>query len=252
MASSRLHRSLRLRDSIVIESNAHCLRVPQHTASAEDIMFIKILDCIGALSCIRADQKKKNSNCANREEGQAEVLLSYKHRVFWQAVREVADQEAALEDVPAKKKEKETTSALDFMLDCFPDDSKRSDGRLWLSLPLAVSLPSSSRLEDIHTLLVANPAVVKAPADDTNQLNSRHLAALMKNPWIEIIQRLQVCDPGFGLSKDRFRNTPLRLAGRYLDARDVNRIDYATYTMHYVRNSIKSVGHIMTVGQFIT
>ena len=121
---------------------------------------------------------------------------------------------------------------------------------------VAVAVASSRRIsaqqEDIHTLLVANPAVVKAPADDTNQLNSRHLAAMMKNPWIEIIQRLQVYAPGFGLSKDRFRNTPLRLAGRYLDARDVNRIDYATYTMHYVRNSIKSVGHIMTVGQFIT
>ena len=154
-----------------------------------------ILDYMGALSCIRADQKKKNSSYASREEGQAEALISCKHRVFWQAVREISDHEAALEDVAADNKKKEKSSALDFMLACFPDDVKPSDGRLWLPLHLAVSV-SSSRLEDIHTLFTANPAAIKAPADETNQLNPCHLAAMIKNPRMEMIQRLQIYDPG--------------------------------------------------------
>ena len=210
---SRLNRSLRLRDSLVPNLNAQRSRIPQHTTSAEDIMFMHILDCIGALSCISANQKKKKkkSNCANSEKEQASAgLLSCKHRVFWQAVREIADQEAALDT----KVKTEISSALDFMLDYFLDDSKRSDGRLWLPLHLAVSMPSS-RLEDIHTLFTANLAAIKAPADEFSKLNPCHLAAMMKNPRMEIIQRLHIYYPDFGSSLDSDSNTPLHLAAMY-------------------------------------
>jgi ankyrin repeat protein len=220
MTSSRLRKSLCLRDSILTKSTNgyRRSRSTRHTASAEDIIFIHILDCMGALSCIRADQKKTNNNSyANREEGQAEALISCKHRVFWQAVREIADHEAALEDVAADNKKKEKSSALDFMLACFPDEMKPSDGRLWLPLHLAVSVPSS-RLEDIHTLFTANPAAIKAPADETTQLNPCHLAAMMKKPRMEMIQRLQIYYPDFGSSLDSDLNTPLHLAARYSDS----------------------------------
>ena len=101
-----------------------------------------------------------------------------------------------MEDISTtREEENEKASALDFMLECFPDDSKRSDGRLWLPLHLAVSVPSS-RLEDIHTLFTANPAAIKAPADDMYKFNPCHLAAMMKNPRMEMIQRLQIYDPG--------------------------------------------------------
>ena len=220
MASSRFERSLAIRDSIVAESNAHPRRTSQHSHTAEEIMFMHILNCIGALSCIRANQKTKQPNICrvNNSEGeQASALRSCMHRVFWQAVREIADREAALEDIPDTEDEKEKSSALDFVLDCFPDDTKRSDGRLWLPLHLAVSMPSS-RLEDIHTLFMADPAAIKAHADETNQLNPCPLAVMRKNPRMDIIPQLQIYDPGFGLSKDRFRNTPLHLAARYSDS----------------------------------
>jgi hypothetical protein len=214
----RLERSNNLRDSIIVESNAQRPRMSQSYPTTEDIMFMHILDYIGALSCIRADQRKNTFNkCNSKKEQASAALLSCKHRAFWQAVREIDDREAALEEISDTKVETEKASALDFMLDCFPDDSKRSDGRLWLSLHLAVSVPSS-RLEDIHTLFTANPAAIKAPADETNQLNPCHLAAMMANPRMEIIQRLQIYDPGFGSLVDSDSNTPLHLAARYLDS----------------------------------
>ena len=211
----RLERSNKLRDSIIVESNAQRSRTSQSYPTTEDIMFMHILDYIGALSCIRADQRKKTlNNCRtdNSENEQASaVLLSCKHRIFWQAVRVIADREAALEDISDTK---EKASALDFMLDCFPDDSKRFDGRLWLPLHLAVSMPSS-RLEDIHTLFTANPAAIKTPADEFSQLNPCNLAAMMKNPRMEIIGSY---DPVFGSSVGSDSNTALHLAARYADS----------------------------------
>ena len=105
----RLKRSNNLRDSIIVESNAQRPRTSQSYPTTEDIMFMHILDYIGALSCIRADQRKKTlNNCRtdNSKKEQAEaVLLSCKHRVFWQAVREIADREATLEDISDTKVE---------------------------------------------------------------------------------------------------------------------------------------------------
>ena len=92
------------------------------------------------------------------------------------------------------------SSAVGFVLECFPGDTKRSDGRLLLPLHLAVSV-SSSRLEDIHTLFTADPAAIKSNAyDETNKLNPFHLAVMRKNPRMEIIEQLQIYFPGFGSS----------------------------------------------------
>ena len=174
-------------------------------------MFVHILDCMGALSCIRKDHKKNNSSKNSSSNNNEEGLTACKHRVFWQAVREIADQEAVLEDTPATEEEKK--SSLDFLLESFPDETKLSDGRMWLPLHLAVSLPIS-RLEDIEILFTANPAAIKAGADETSKLNPCHLAA-MKNPRMEIIQRLEMYYPRFGSSLDNYSNTPLHYAARY-------------------------------------
>jgi ankyrin repeat protein len=66
-----------------------------------------------------------------------------------------------------------------------------------------------------HTLFTANPAAIKAPADETNQLNPCHVAAMMKTPGMEIIGS---DDPDFGSLVDRDSNTPLHLAARYSDS----------------------------------
>ena len=151
-----------------------------YPTNTEDIMFLHILDCIGELSCIRANQKMKSNNSRKdySEGEQASRLQSCKHRTFWLAVREIADREAALKDISDTEIKKKKSTALDVMLDCFPDDRKRSDGRLWLPLHLAMSV-ASCRLEDINTLFKANPAAITAHADETNQLNPCHLAVMM-------------------------------------------------------------------------
>ena len=219
--SSRLDKSLRFRDSIL---NAKQPRTSVHnrcTKNADDAMFLHILDCIGALSCMREEQKKSfcrenSSSSCNSNQEQASALLSCKHRVFWQAVREIADREAALKDIPATE-EKKKSSALDYLLEYFPDETKQSDSRLWLPLHFAVCLPRS-RLEDIETLFTANPAAIKAGADEISELNPFHLAAMTKNPRMEIIQRLRLYYLHGGSSLDSSSNTPLHLAARHSDS----------------------------------
>ena len=119
-------------------------------------MFMHILDCIGALSFIRANQKQKRDNTSM--EGSAAALMASKHRVFWQTVREIADREAALEDISAEEYNQsiQKNRSLDCVLKCFPDDAKGSDGRMWLPLHWAVTLPAI-HLSDIETIFAANP-----------------------------------------------------------------------------------------------
>jgi hypothetical protein len=51
-------------------------------------------------------ENSNNSSSDNDEEEQASALLSCKHRVFWQVVREIADRKAVLDDVPVTIYEK--------------------------------------------------------------------------------------------------------------------------------------------------
>jgi hypothetical protein len=72
MACRLLERSNKLRDSIIVESNAQRSRTSQSYPTTEDIMFMHILDYIGALSCIRADQRKKTLNNCRTDNGENE------------------------------------------------------------------------------------------------------------------------------------------------------------------------------------
>ena len=117
-----------------------------------------------------------------------------------------------MKDISAEEEE-ETSSASDFILECFSDDMKQSDGRLWLPLHLAISV-SSSRLEGIHTL---STVATKAYADETNQLNPCHLATTAKNSLTNIIVQSQKLYPGLISKLDCDSNTPLHLTARYLD-----------------------------------
>ena len=65
MSSSRLKKCLSLRDSIVTRSKSHSSG--NIATNNEDHIFMHILDCIGALSCIRAEQKKEADTNMERE-----------------------------------------------------------------------------------------------------------------------------------------------------------------------------------------
>ena len=174
-------------------------------------MFMHILDCIGSLSCIRAYQKKRRSI---KDDGHE--LMSSKYRVFWQAIREIADREITQEGTAGKEKTASIPDnmALNFVLRCFPDESKRSDGRTWLPLHFAMSLPTVS-LVDVQTLFAVNPASIKTHTREDKKLNPCHLAAMMKNPQIEVIRQLQIYYPRLGSSLAYDSNTPLHLAAMY-------------------------------------
>ena len=139
-------------------------------------MFMHILDCIGSLSCIREDQKMRRSI---KDEGHE--LISSKYRVFWQAIREIADREITLEGTAVTEKTSSIPNSFDntplnFVLNCFPDKVKRSDGRTWLPLHFAVSLPTVD-VVDVQALFAANPAAIKAHTSKDKKLNPCHLAA---------------------------------------------------------------------------
>ena len=175
-------------------------------SSDEQYLFMHILDCMGALSCTRADQKAKNVNDKGDEE------LRSKYGVFWRTVREIAEQEALLEDNQAKTMETSTpipkNGPFGFDLNSFPEDSKLSDG---LPLDFAISLPNIS-LADIETLFTAHSVAVQACRDQSNVVNPCHLAAMTR---LEVIQQLQNYFPHIGVSLASESYTPLHLAASY-------------------------------------
>ena len=124
---------------------------------SDDMMYLHILDCIGALSRIQKRSGKMYLKTENRNK--YNPLAESKRRIFWQAVRELADQEILL----ANKKDKnssEINSAQSRVLNVFPDEAKRLDGRSWLPLHWAVSLPNTDKL-DIENWIIARPEAVK-------------------------------------------------------------------------------------------
>eukprot|EP01035_Chromulina_nebulosa_P036970 gene36970-49882_t len=176
---SRLKRSYQFQDSII------------KNVAREDDMFMHILDCIGSLSCIRAVQKTLGS----RSIEVGHELISSKYRVFWQAIREIADREITLEGISTEKTSSiPDITPLSVVLNCFPNSSKHSDGRTWLPLHFAVSLPTVD-VVDVQALFAANPAAIKAHTSQFNKLNPCHLAAMMKNPRIDVIRQLQIYYP---------------------------------------------------------
>ena len=123
----KLKESIRLRDSILSMQQAGSSR--NVTDCHEDYMFMHILDCIGSLSCIRAVQKTLRSIKVGHE------LISSKYRVFWQAIREIADREITLEGISTEKTSSiPDITPLSLVLNCFQNSSKHSDGRTWLPL----------------------------------------------------------------------------------------------------------------------
>eukprot|EP01036_Dinobryon_divergens_P033707 gene33707-43565_t len=147
----------------------------------DDMMYLHILDCIGALSRIQKRSGKMYLKTENRNK--YNPLAESKRRIFWQAVRELADQEILLAN-KKDKKSSEINSAQSRVLDVFPDEAKRLDGRSWLPLHWAVSLPNTD-IQDIENLIIARPEAVKICISSSG-FNPMHLAC-MANARVEVI-----------------------------------------------------------------
>ena len=212
--SPKLKRSNYLRNSIVSNAKKECGQ--RNVSSDDDFMFTHILDCIGALSCIRKDQLQKKN--ADRTE---DAVVSSKFRIFWQAVREIADQE--LKSGVSSGQEKDNASpaadrnkALEIIMENFPDRSKLKDFRMWLPLHFAVLLPSTD-LMDIHNIFVAQPQAIKVHTGKGYQFNPCHLAVTTQNPRLEVLRQLKVYYPRFGSSVDYNQSTPLHLVAMFTE-----------------------------------
>ena len=207
-SAARLQRSVLLRDSILsLSKSRELLASAQNSVTEEDFMFMHILDCIGAVASLRENQKSSSSSSSN-----GDALLGSKYRVFWQSVREIADQEIASE--ASIDKNMPRNEPLNAIMQSFPDDRKRSDGRMWLPLHFAVSLPHTS-LADMRSIFNARPQAIKATADEAFKYNPCHLAAMTKNPRLEVVNLLKIFYPRFGSSLAFTAQTPLHLAAAF-------------------------------------
>ena len=207
-SAARLQRSVLLRDSILsLSKSRELLASAQNSVTEEDFMFMHILDCIGAVASLRENQKSSSSSSSN-----GDALLGSKYRVFWQSVREIVDQEIASESSDVRNMPR--NEPLNVIMRSFPDDRKRSDGRMWLPLHFAVSLPHTS-LADMRSIFNARPQAIKATADEAFKYNPCHLAAMTKNPRLEVVNLLKIFYPRFGSSLAFNGRTPLHLAAQF-------------------------------------
>eukprot|EP01035_Chromulina_nebulosa_P032447 gene32447-43348_t len=193
--SVRLSRSLLLRDNITKskskssstarkKSRRRTIKLSElFQTSNEDFMFLHILDCIGAISTIRREQKnylvKKPSQTVHEDP-----VIASKYCIFWQALQEIAMREAAFEresDIYMKDHcnfPRSENLPFDQLMRCFPDESKQFDGRMWLPLHFAVVLPNTE-LVDISNIAASQPLV---KTDDVYKCNPCHLAVMVQNP----------------------------------------------------------------------
>ena len=198
--NSRFEKCQLFWDAIIPEN------IQQSDSSYEDYMFKHILDCIGALTCLLGERETRSS-----------TLTSCKRMVFWKTIRAIAEGK----DRYGYSNEK---CPLDYVLSGFPDDSKQTDGRMWLPLHFAVALSDMQMfisLSEIETIFTADPMAVKLVTDEFHQMNPCHLAAMNKKssyrPRLETIRQLQIYYPQFGTSLAYNANTPLHLAVKHAD-----------------------------------
>eukprot|EP01035_Chromulina_nebulosa_P008256 gene8256-11189_t len=150
---------------------------------SDDLMYLHILDCIGALFCNHKRREKIYFKTENRNKN--DQVADSNRRIFWQAVRELADQELTLGDRKVADSSK-INSAQSKVLNVFPDEAKRLDGRSWLPLHWAVSLPNTD-IQDIENLIIAQPDRLNILTSEFG-FNPIHLACL--NARVDVVHLL--------------------------------------------------------------
>ena len=172
----------------------------------KDALYLHALDVIGAVSFMTRASSKELLHNNSRD------VDDTKRRTFWKTLQEISSQQ--LEDVD----ESSTTNKL---LAAFPDNAKKSDGRMWLSLHFAVSVPSMD-IDDIEFLLTEQPKPIFTftPIKLTYSVNEIsmapcHLAVMTKTPNMALIKLLTVFDKNFASILAGNGSTPLHLAAEH-------------------------------------
>ena len=151
--------------------------------------YLYVLEMIGAIR----NQNISEFNCVE----------SIHRSLFWKTIRAVADNEI---NVDWEKK----NWAVNEVLNAFPDKSKKTDGRMWLPIHFAMSIPNID-IEDIQKLLEKQPQLIHQ-VTGTSNVTPCHLAVIMKDPNMTLINRLKIYDPSFGARLTSHNSTALHLA----------------------------------------
>ena len=174
-----------------------------------DAIFLHVLEAVGAVSTLAYN------NMANKDSPTYN-LDAAKFRIFWKTMREIAEHEIVNENNLYKR-----SSCLGGIVAAFPDKKKKTDGRMWLPLHFAMTVPSID-LADIQTLIEHDPESIKHGYKSGENLNPCHLAVMAKDPNMALINQLVVFDPEFGTRVTRVGNsrltklsTPLHLAAQF-------------------------------------
>ena len=159
-----------------------------------DTVYLQVLEIIGAIR--------------NRRQNYTKTKLDkVKLKIFWKTIKEIADQEIKDEKV-------HTTAAINHVLDAFPDKKKKTDGRMWLPLHFAMSIPDID-LDDIQILFCDNPESIVQGSNPESNYTPCHLAMLTRDPHIDLIKKLREFDAGFGVRRTRYESTALHLAAEF-------------------------------------
>jgi ankyrin repeat protein len=151
----------------------------------DNMIYLHILDCIGALS--RIQKRRENIHLKTKKRNTNDQEAESNRRIFWQVVRELADRELPLADRKVSNSSEINSAQYSIVLDVFPDEAKRMDGRSWLPLHWAMSLPSTD-IQDIENLIIAKPERLNILTDEFGY-NPIHLVCLT-NGRVDIVHLL--------------------------------------------------------------
>ena len=181
-----------------------------------DAVFLHVLEAIGAIS------KFWNYECE-------EELDAAKCRIFWKTLRGIANLEIGEGLVEVEDEDEQDDDdddqgveniALKEVLNDFPDNEKEKDGRMWMPMHFAVSVPDI-RIEDIDLLFAHHPESIKQGCRRGDNLTPCHLAVMAREPNMALIERLKKYDPSFARSLTGKSSSPLHLAAQYSNSVDL-------------------------------
>eukprot|EP01036_Dinobryon_divergens_P061890 gene61890-biopygen31935 len=78
----------------------------------------------------------------------------------------------------------------------------------------AMSIPDIN-LEEIEILFDNHPDLITQGCDHDSNYTPCHLAVMMKDPDMDLIEMLKEFDPDFGFRQTRYEATPLHLAAEF-------------------------------------
>ena len=188
-----------MRDNIINKECNELLTSLGFDEYGVDAAYFHILEVVGAF--IRLDFDANNT------------IDNVKRRVFWKTLQQIATHE--IEKSNNKYVDESPVAngpSLRMVLTAFPDKKKLSDGRMWLPLHLAVSLPNVDSM-DVQLLLESEPQNIELCIDNEKKYNPCHLAVIVENPDIVLINRLKYSQYGSSLTSQK--DTPLHLAAQF-------------------------------------